>query len=395
MRDDFSAEGGSASSGKNLKPSELEEKILKFWQENKIFEKSVEKPAGKKPKGDFIFYDGPPFATGTPHYGHIVASVIKDAVPRYWTMKGYRVERKWGWDCHGLPIENIVEKELGIKRKKEIEEMGVGKFNELCRTKILGYVDDWKNVIARLGRWADMENSYKTMDIPFMESVWWVFKQLWEKGLIYEGYRSMHICTRCETTLSQQEVSEGYKDIKDLSAIVKFEILNSKSETNPKSKILNSKTYILAWTTTPWTLIGNVALAVGEKIDYVKVKIEKDFYILAKERLEIIKDEYKVVEEFKGKDLVGKSYKPLFDYYDGDYKIYPADFVTTEEGTGVVHIAPAFGEDDFKLMEKYKLPFIQHIGMDGIIKPEAKDFSGMSVKPQNDHQKQTWKLLKI
>ena len=251
-----------------------------------------------------------------------------------------------------------------------------------------------KNVIARLGRWADMENSYKTMDIPFMESVWWVFKQLWEKGLIYEGYRSMHICTRCETTLSQQEVSEGYKDIKDLSAIVKFEILNSKSETNPKSKILNSKTYILAWTTTPWTLIGNVALAVGEKIDYVKVKIEKDFYILAKERLEIIKDEYKVVEEFKGKDLVGKSYKPLFDYYDGDYKIYPADFVTTEEGTGVVHIAPAFGEDDFKLMEKYKLPFIQHIGMDGIIKPEAKDFSGMSVKPQNDHQKTDVEVIK-
>ncbi|MFA4890392.1 MAG: class I tRNA ligase family protein [Candidatus Paceibacterota bacterium] len=346
-----------------------EEEILKFWQENKIFEKSVNKPA---PNGDFVFYDGPPFATGTPHYGHIVASAIKDAVPRYWTMRGYRVERKWGWDCHGLPIENIAEKELGIKRKKEIEEMGVGKFNEFCRSKVLEYVEEWKKVIARLGRWADLEDSYKTMDLPFMESVWWVFKQLWEKGLIYEGYRSMHICTRCETTLSQQEVAEGYKDIKDLSATVKFELADEPG------------TFVLAWTTTPWTLIGNVALAVGEKIEYVKVKVEKDFYILAKERVaEILKDkEYEIVSKLKGKDLIGKKYKSLFPYYINSGEIYGADFVTTDEGTGIVHIAPAFGEDDFKLMEKYKLPFIQHVGMDGIIKPEAKDFAGKSITPR-------------
>ncbi|MEK7553597.1 MAG: class I tRNA ligase family protein, partial [Patescibacteria group bacterium] len=244
-----------------------EEEILKFWQEKEIFKKSLrraqDKPLNKEaPKGDYVFYDGPPFATGTPHYGHIVASVIKDAVPRYWTMKGYRVERKWGWDCHGLPIENIAEKELGIKRKKEIEEMGVGKFNEFCRSKVLGYVDEWKKVISRLGRWADMEDSYKTMDLSFMESVWWVFKQLWEKGLIYEGYRSMHICTRCETTLSQQEVAEGYKDIKDLSATVKFELVDEPG------------TFVLAWTTTPWTLIGNVALAINESIKYQVVSIK-------------------------------------------------------------------------------------------------------------------------
>ncbi|MDP1884816.1 MAG: class I tRNA ligase family protein [Candidatus Moranbacteria bacterium] len=236
----------------------MEEGILKFWEEQKIFEKSLEKT---KDKPAYVFYDGPPFATGTPHYGHIVGNVMKDVVPRYWTMRGRYVERKWGWDCHGLPVENIVEKELGSKKKKDIEEMGVEKFNGLCRSKVLEYVDIWKKIIPRLGRWADMENAYRTMDLPYMESVWNVFKQLWDKGLIYESYRSMHICTRCETTLSQQEVSEGYKDIKDLSATAKFELVDEPG------------TFVLAWTTTPWTLIGNVALAVGKDIDYIKIKI--------------------------------------------------------------------------------------------------------------------------
>ena len=201
--------------------------------------------------------------------GILLASTVKDVVPRYWTMKGYRVPRKWGWDCHGLPIENIVEKELGFKTKKEIEKLGVEKFNALCRSKVLNYVEEWKKVITRLGRWADMENAYKTMDLPFMESVWWVFKELYDKGLIYEGYRSMHICPRCETTLSQSEVAEGYKMIKDLSATVKFELLANENESEA-----NGNEYILAWTTTPWTLIGNVALAVGKDIDYVKVKLK-------------------------------------------------------------------------------------------------------------------------
>ena len=374
----------------------MEEEILKFWEENKIFEKSVDKEASK---GDYVFYDGPPFATGTPHYGHIVASAMKDVVPRYWTMKGYRVERKWGWDCHGLPIENIAEKELGIKRKTEIEEMGVEKFNEFCRSKVLGYVSEWKKVINRLGRWADMENAYSTMDLPYMESVWRVFKELWDKGLIYEGHRSMHICTRCETTLSQQEVAEGYKDIKDLSAIAKFELQDEPG------------TFVLAWTTTPWTLIGNVALAVGKDIDYVKVRTTDshmsphDFtesYILAKSSLEKVfkEKQFEIISGFKGLDLIGKKYKPFFNYYKGieneenGWQIYAADFVTTEEGTGVVHIAPAFGEDGLNLGKEKNLPFIQHLGMDGIIKKEAVDFAGLSVKPMEEHQSTDVEVIK-
>ncbi|MDO8667725.1 MAG: isoleucine--tRNA ligase [bacterium] len=372
----------------------MEEQVLNFWEKNKIFEKSVEREA---PQGDYVFYDGPPFATGTPHYGHLVGSIMKDIVPRFMTMKGYRVERTWGWDCHGLPIENIVEKEMGSKSKKDIEKMGVEKFNELCRSKVLGYVDEWEKVIRRLGRWADMKNAYKTMDLSFMESVWWVFKELWDKELIYEGYRSMHICPRCETTLSQQEVAEGYKNIKDLSAIAKFELIDEPG------------TFILAWTTTPWTLIGNAALAVGEKIEYVVLEIKnkelgiKEKIIVAKNRLEIVKGEYEIIKKIKGKDLVGKKYKPLFDYYANDeklenrengWKIYAADFVTTDEGTGVVHIAPAFGEDDMNLGKEHNLPFIQHVGMDGVIKPEAKDFAGLNVKPIDDTQKTDVEIIK-
>ncbi len=381
----------------------MEEEILKFWETEKIFEKSLEKTKGGKP---YTFFDGPPFATGTPHHGHIVGSVMKDVVPRFWTMKGRYVERKWGWDCHGLPIENIAEKELGFKHKKDIEQYGVDKFNEFCRSKVLGYVDDWKKVINRLGRWADMENAYKTMDLKYMESVWWVFKELWDKGLIYEGYRSMHICTRCETTLSQQEVSEGYKDIKDLSVVAKFELLGDSNNSNEHSNVSNgdAKTYMLAWTTTPWTLIGNVALAVGSEIEYVKVSFDGALYILAKNRLaEVFKEkEFEIVSEMKGSELIGKSYKPLFDYYqtpdlenaENGWKIYAGDFVTTEDGVGVVHIAPAFGEDDMNLGKENNLPFIQHVKMDGTIKEQAVDFAGMNVKSLEDHMQTDIEIIK-
>lgn len=359
---------------------ETEKEVLKFWKKAKIFEQTLTK---KAPKGEYVFYDGPPFATGLPHYGHIVASIIKDVVPRFWTMNGFCVERKWGWDCHGLPIENIVEKELKTKSKKDIEKLGVDKFNETCKTKVLTYVEEWKKVIKKLGRWVDMENPYKTMDLDFMESVWWVFKQIYDKGLVYKGYRAMHICPRCETTLSQSEITEGYKDVKDLSIVAKFKLADQEN------------TSILAWTTTPWTLIGNVALAVGKNITYVEVKSSDENFILAKEKLkETFKDKYyKIVKEFKGKDLVGKKYKPLFDYYADDktlenrengWKVYAGDFVTTEEGTGVVHIAPAFGEDDMTLGEKYKLPFVQHVGMDGFIEKKAKDFAELHVKPKDN-----------
>ncbi|MFH2014016.1 MAG: isoleucine--tRNA ligase [Patescibacteria group bacterium] len=349
---------------------EIEKNILEFWQKNNIFKKSLD----KKSKQDFVFYDGPPFATGLPHYGHIVASLMKDIIPRYWTMKGYKVERKWGWDCHGLPIENIVEQELKTKSKKDIEDFGIDKFNECCRNKVMLYAEEWKKVINRLGRWVDMENDYKTMDLDFMESVWWVFKQLWDKDLIYKGYKSMHICPRCETTLSQSEVAEGYKEVEDISIIAKFELVDE------------PKTYILAWTTTSWTLPGNVALAMGEKIKYVKVKSGDEKYILNKDNLKnIFKDkEYKILGEVKAKDLEGKKYKPLFEYFDIDYTIQLADFVTIEDGTGVVHIAPAFGEDDMNLGKEKDLPFIQHVNMDGRFTKDVKDFSGLEVKPKND-----------
>jgi len=373
----------------------VEEEILDFWDMGKTFEKSIE---NRKDAKLYSFYDGPPFATGTPHYGHIVASTMKDVVPRYWTMKGKRVDRVWGWDCHGLPIENIAEKELGFTHKKEILDLGVEKFNAVCRSKVLGYVSEWEKVIRRLGRWADMKNAYKTMDLSYMESVWWVFKQLWDKGLIYEGYRSMHICPRCETTLSQSEVSEGYKTVKDLSAIAKFEMVDERS------------TYFLAWTTTPWTLIGNVALAVGRDIDYVKIETQNEDgkienYIMAKDRLkDVMKErEYRVVDNYTGLNLVGRAYEPLFDYYikkpgllnkENGWKTVTADFVTTEEGTGIVHIAPAFGEDDMALGKDQNLPFIQHVGMDGVIKPEAGEFAGMHVKDIEDNQKTDIEIIK-
>ena len=358
-----------------------EEEVLKFWKERDIFNKSVAKDA---PKGEYVFYDGPPFATGLPHYGHIVASVIKDVVPRFWTMRGYSVPRVWGWDCHGLPIENIVEKELGFKHKKDIKEFGVAKFNETCRARVLTYAGEWEKIIPRIGRWADMEHAYRTMDKPFMESVWWVFKQIYDKGLVYEDYRSMHICPRCETTLSQQEVAEGYKDVKDISVTVKFELVDEPG------------TYLLAWTTTPWTLPGNVALAVGADITYAKVKTAEGSVWLAKERIPAVVPNGEIVEEKRGSELVGKKYKPLFDYYAKDsslknrengWKVYAADFVSTEDGAGIVHIAPAFGANDRELLKKESLPFVQHVNMDGTFKPEVKDFAGIEVKPQSEDDK--------
>lgn len=360
---------------------EQEKKILQFWQADKTFQKSLAK---KSPKGEYVFYDGPPFATGLPHYGHIVASIMKDAVPRYQTMQGYHVERVWGWDCHGLPIENIVEKELGLKDKADIEKLGIDKFNEACRGAVLKYADEWYKFIPRIGRWVDMDHDYKTMDIGYMESIWWVFKQLYDKGLIYEGYKSMHICPRCQTTLSNFEVTQNYQDITDLSVIAKFELVDEPG------------TYLLAWTTTPWTLPGNLALALSKDIIYVKVKINDEYYILAKDNLvQILADKnHEVVSEVKAKDFVGKKYKPLFDYYVNEdlddkenmYKIQMADFVTVEDGTGIVHIAPAFGEDDLNFGKEHKLPFVQHVDGSGRFKDEVKDWAGELVKPKDDCQ---------
>lgn len=384
---------------KDVKPksetAEREEKILDFWQKEKIFEKTLTKDA---PLGNFVFFDGPPFATGLPHYGHILAGTIKDVIPRYQTMKGKRVLRRWGWDCHGLPIENLVEKELGLETKKDIEVLGVGKFNQAARNAVMRYRDEWTKIIPRMGRWVDMENDYKTMDKTYTESVWWSFKTLHEKGLVYKGFKSMQICPRCGTTLSNFEVNQGYKDITDISVYVKFELVDEPG------------TYLLAWTTTPWTLPGNAALAVGADITYVQVKKDDRSYIVAKDLAEkVLKDEYEVIKECAGSDLVGKAYTPIFDYYNTDtlehkenaWKVYAGDFVTTESGTGIVHIAPAFGEDDLVLGQKNSLPFIQHVGFDGIIKPEVTDFAGLMAKPKNAegekdaHQKTDIEVIKV
>ena len=368
-----------------------EKEILKFWQDKKIFEKSLKQDS---PKGDYVFYDGPPFATGTPHYGHIVGSVMKDVVPRFWTMNGYHVSRRWGWDCHGLPVENLVEQEKGIKSKKDIEDenkIGICGFNEACELSVMKYADVWKKFIPRMGRWVDMDNDYKTLDPTYMESIWWVFKEIYDKGLIYEDYKSMHICPRCETTLSQSEVTEGYKDITDLSVIAKFELVDEPG------------TFVLAWTTTPWTLPGNVALAIGKKIDYIKVEFEKNNYILAKENLDQIfnKKDYKIIEEVEAKDLEGKKYKSLFNYFqdsdlenkDNFYTVQLAGFVTVEDGTGVVHIAPGFGEDDMNLGKEKNLPTVLHVTKDGKFTKEVKEWERESVKPKGDPQAADKKIV--
>jgi isoleucyl-tRNA synthetase len=374
--------------------AEKEEKILQFWQDNKIFEKSLQKPS---PNGEFVFFDGPPFATGLPHYGHILPGTVKDIIPRYQTMRGKSVARKWGWDCHGLPIENLLEKELGLKSKKDIENYGVENFNDKAKGVVMRYADDWKKIIPRTGRWVDMEDDYKTMDTKYTESVWWAFKNLYDKGLIYTAFKSMHLCPHCGTTLANFEVNQGYKDITDISVYIKFELVDE------------PKTYFLAWTTTPWTLPGNVALAVGRDVKYVKAKVGTDFFILAKDLVEkVLKKDFEVIEEFSGEKILGKSYKPLFDYYNNDklenrengFKVYHGDFVTTTDGTGIVHIAPAFGEDDLVLGQKENLPFIQHVAFDGTFKKEVTDFVGQ-VKPKDEpgdhgqgHQKADIEVIK-
>lgn len=369
---------------------EEEKKILTFWGEHNIFEKTLKKTEKGKP---FVFYDGPPFATGTPHYGHLLQSVIKDAIPRYKTMQGFYVARQWGWDCHGLPIENIVEKELGTKSKKDIVAMGVKKFNDLCRERIFTFIGDWEKIIPRFGRWADMAHPYRTMDFEYMQSEWWAFKELYDKGLIYEDYRSMHICPRCETTLSQGEVADGYKDIKDLSVTVKFKVKN------PEKIGLKGDVYLLAWTTTPWTLPGNVALAVGADIIYNAITWDdKEVFIAAHDAIREQKmfsdpalSYRRVRAEIKGSDLVGLEYEPLFDFYSKDenlknrengWKVYAADFVTTEKGTGIAHEAPAFGAEDWTLLKKENLPFVQHVKMDGTFKQETGELAGLDLKPR-------------
>jgi isoleucyl-tRNA synthetase len=338
--------------------SEREEAILTYWDEQNCFERSInERDAGRP----YVFYDGPPFATGLPHYGHLLQSITKDIVPRYYTMQGYRVDRKWGWDCHGLPIEAIVEKDFDLKNRDEIIEMGVDKFNNACDARIMTYAEEWKETIRRIGRWVDMDNAYMTKDKNFMESVWWVFKSLYEKGLIYEGYKIMHISPALETVLSSSEVSQNYQDVKDISAYASF-TLTSGDYAGAK---------VIAWTTTPWTLIGNALLAVHGDLNYAVVSFEGAKYIVATELVGEAfegKEGYEVESHIEGKDLIGTSYEPLFPYFKDHinaFRIVHGDFVTTDEGTGIVHIAPAFGTDDFELGKAEEVEPILHVEMNG------------------------------
>jgi isoleucyl-tRNA synthetase len=355
---------------------ENEYKILKFWEDNKIFEKTLEKTKNKR---SFVFYDGPPFATGLPHYGHILGSVAKDVFPRYKTMQDFFVSRRWGWDCHGLPIENLVEKELGISGKKDIEnKIGVEKFNETCRSKVLTYTKEWKRMVDRIGRFVDFDNSYKTMDPTYMESIWWALKTLWDKGLIYEGKKVLMYCPHCETPVSKAEVAmdNSYKDVTEEAVIVKFKVKN------PEKINLPENTYILAWTTTPWTLPANVALAVGEKIKYAAVESENSNYIFAEERIkDILKDkECKIAKNFIGKDLVGLEYEPLYEILavknsgKKAWYVASADFINTQEGTGVVHTAVVYGEDDYNLGVKIGLPMIPLLDSKGTFNQDAPEF---------------------
>ncbi len=363
----------------------MEEAILKFWQEKDIFKKSIEQ---RKDAEEYIFYDGPPFATGLPHFGHFVPGTIKDIIPRYMTMKGYRVERRFGWDCHGLPVEYEMEKELKISGKKEIEDFGIAKFNEACRSIVLRYTGEWRSVITRLGRWVDFDNDYKTMDPDYMESIWWVVKQLWDKKYLEEGYYILPYCPRCSTALSNFELNlGGYKDVHDPAITVKFKL---KDEEN---------TFILAWTTTPWTLPSNLALALGADVDYVKVKDGAETYILAKERLSTYykeESEYEIEKEFKGNEFTGRSYEPLFPYFssqenNGAFKTVIGEFVTTEDGTGVVHMAPGFGEDDYNVLKGTGIETVCPIDDEGNFTADVSDYSGVFVK---DADKQIIKDLK-
>jgi len=352
---------------------QLEEAALDFWDQKNIFARSVSERSEEQ---TYYFYDGPPFATGLPHYGHLIASTIKDVVPRYQTMLGKRVERRFGWDCHGLPVEFEVEKELGLKGRTDILQLGVDKFNEHCRQIVLRYAGEWKKTIRRLGRWVDMENDYKTMDVEFMESIWWVFKTLWEKGLIYESQKIVAYSPRLSTPLSNFEVNLGYKDTQDPSITIKFKAREA------------ADTYFLAWTTTPWTLVSNLALAVNPSLRYVRVNVRGQIYYLAKDLLSRVfgkEDPVNIEAEMFGRELEGLRYEPLFPFFgelaqQGAFQVVAGDYVTTDTGTGIVHTAPSFGEDDFQTGEKYRLPHVFPMDDSGYFTVEAGDFAGMWFK---------------
>ncbi|HIV85267.1 MAG TPA: isoleucine--tRNA ligase, partial [Candidatus Monoglobus merdigallinarum] len=349
-----------------------EKEVVDFWKKNDIFKKSIENRRGAE---IYTFFDGPPTANGKPHIGHVLTRAVKDLIPRYRTMKGYLVERKAGWDTHGLPVELEVEKSLGISGKPEIEKYGVEEFIKKCKDSVFVYQSDWEEMSDRVGFWADMDNPYVTYHNEYIESVWWALRQIWDKGLLYKGHKIMPYCPRCGTALSSHEVAQGYKDVKENSIIVKFKIANA-----PEGE------YILAWTTTPWTLPSNVGLCVNPAEKYVKIQVGDEKYILAKALVsKVLPDgtDYDIVEEYTGTDLVGMHYTPLYEFekLNGDaYKIVADNYVTMEDGTGIVHIAPAYGEDDNRVCNANGLPFINLVNSQGKFVDGMGDWSGLFVK---------------
>ena len=339
----------------------MEEEVLAFWEKDGTFAKSLKKNEGKE---RYKFYDGPPFATGLPHYGHLLAGTIKDIVPRYQTMRGKYVERRFGWDTHGLPIEALAQEALGVAGAPEIKKLGVDKFNEQCRSMVLKYVGEWRKTVTRMGRWVDFDNDYKTMEPGFMESVWWVFKQLWDQGRVYKSHRIMPYSWKLSTPLSNFEAGSNYKDVQDPTVTVRTKALTGASD-EMKSLLAKEPTvYLLVWTTTPWTLPENLAICAGADIDYVAVRDVTDdsrpIYVMAKARLPHIfkkEDQYEVVAEFKGDKLKGTTYEPIFPYFadqkaNGAFVVLNDGYVTTDDGVGLVHIAPAYGEDDFRVCKE-------------------------------------------
>ncbi|MCB0319968.1 MAG: isoleucine--tRNA ligase, partial [Bdellovibrionales bacterium] len=355
---------------------DLEEDVLVFWESHSTFQKSLDLRAEAPP---YMFYDGPPFATGTPHYGHLLAGTIKDIVPRYWSMRGRYVERRFGWDTHGLPIEMLTEKELGLSGQKEILEYGVDRFNEACRSGVLKYVNEWERTTKRLGRWIDFVNDYKTMDLSFMDSVWWVFKQLWDRGRVYEGARVVPFSWRLSTPLSNFEAGSNYKDVQDPAITVRFRLID------------DSKRSLLAWTTTPWTLPSNLGLCVGPDIDYVEIRTEDgEQLILAEARLTSYFDPKKIeiLQTIKGNQLAGLRYQPLFEYFvdvatfhtENAFRVLVDNYVSTEDGTGIVHQSPAHGEDDYRIGQANSIPLIDPVDSEGNFSSLVPDFEGQNIK---------------
>ncbi|MDZ7294236.1 MAG: isoleucine--tRNA ligase [candidate division KSB1 bacterium] len=347
---------------------ELEKGILDFWERERIFHKSVE---SRDPANRFVFYEGPPTANGRPGIHHVISRTVKDFVCRWRTMQGYRVERKAGWDTHGLPVEIEVEKKLGIQRKDQVIAYGIERFNQECRKSVFAYKEDWDEMTRRIGFWVDLENPYITYTNDYIETVWWILEQFWHKGLLYQGQKILPYCPRCETPLSSHEVSQGYEEVEDPSIFVKMPVAGQEN------------TYFLVWTTTPWTLLSNVALALHPDLSYVKVNHRGEHLILALDRLSSLDGDYEIEEKVRGEELAGLRYEPLFRYLSTEKRAYYtilADFVSTEEGTGIVHIAPAFGEEDYQVGEQYDLPMLQPVDKSGRFTAEITPWAGMFVK---------------